>query len=76
MDSIESRSLVVEGRTYEVHSAWGRGEFARFLGRRLDLKSAYKQLGIYPQDRGSVVVVVVVYSPESDAPGYFVANSL
>eukprot|EP00971_Amphidinium_carterae_P308875 6137710-Amphidinium_carterae.1 len=74
MDSLQNRRLEVEGCSYAVHPAWGRGEFAHFLGRRLDLKSAYKQLGISPQDRGTVVVAV--HSPESGGPSYFVANSM
>eukprot|EP00971_Amphidinium_carterae_P340136 6478323-Amphidinium_carterae.1 len=74
MDALQCRRLVVEGCAYAVHPAWGRREFAHFFGRRLDLKAAYKQLGISPQDRGSVVVAV--YSPESGVPSYFIANSM
>eukprot|EP00971_Amphidinium_carterae_P084813 1678324-Amphidinium_carterae.1 len=48
--------------------------FGQFFGRRLDLKAAYTQLGISPQDRGSVVVAV--YSPVSGTPSYFIANSM
>eukprot|EP00971_Amphidinium_carterae_P332270 6466342-Amphidinium_carterae.4 len=74
MDAIRCRRMVVEGCNYTVHPAWGKGDFAQFFGRRLDLKAAYKQLGISPQDK--VSVVVVVYSPESGVPSYFVANSM
>eukprot|EP00971_Amphidinium_carterae_P339611 6477510-Amphidinium_carterae.1 len=62
---------VIEGK---VHPLWRTSAFREFQGRRLDLKSAYKQLGLRPDDRRSVVVSA--FCPESGEAKFFLANSL
>ena len=55
-----------------VHRSWGPK--AKLLGRTLDLKSAYKQLAVSPDQ--NFVRALVAYDPVLRRPAYFIINAL
>ena len=55
-----------------VHRSWGPK--AKLLGRTLDLKSAYKQLAVSPDQ--NFVRALVAYNPVLRRPAFFIINAL
>ena len=58
--------------TGRVHCSWGPK--AKLLGRTLDLKSAYKELAVSPDQ--NFVRALVAYDPVLKRPAFFIINAL
>ena len=58
--------------TGRVHASWHND--STLLGRTLDLKSAYKQLAVNPEQ--GFVRVMVAYDPVRGKPAFFIFNAL
>ena len=58
--------------TGRVHASWHND--STLLGRTLDLKSAYTQLAVNPEQ--GVVRVMVAYDPVRGKPAFFIFNAL
>ena len=58
--------------TGRVHASWHND--STMLGRTLDLKSAYKQLAVNPEQ--GFVRVMVAYDPVRGKPAFFIFNAL
>jgi hypothetical protein len=65
----------LEGRTYPIkrHADWVNKR-VDLVGRTLDLKSAYRQLGVSTAD--SWAAIIAVYDPHSKAPVFFESKGL
>ena len=60
---------------FVVNEGWRRAVSSEWLGRRLDLRAAYKQLPLDPSSRA--LAIVCVYRPDRpESPGLFQSNVL
>ena len=58
----------------KVHEGWSKSDIGGLLSKTVDLKSAYKQFAIYPQDRRKAVITVK--PSEHEPPRGFVSAVL